>query len=153
MKASLGTVVIVLVLIAIPVGIVWFNYATYRAWKTLSDLEEKGVLTEGKVLGKDESHGPRRVDEYYIEYSYIATMPDGSQKEFSSKASVDENTHYLAYEGDPIEIIYQKEDPSVSDVKGNDDITTRIVLTIILDIIIVIAIVWIVLQAMKGKEG
>lgn len=154
MKGTAGTVFVIIILAAIPAGLIWFNIATYKAWRKTKDLSDSGVAVQGMVLDKEKSMpAPRSVQTFTIKYKYSAKLADGSEKEFITEKKVDENTFLFATPNQPIDIIYQSDNPGDSDVKGNDDVSMRIFLTLLIDVAVILTVIFIAIKAAKESSA
>lgn len=143
-KLMEGVLVVVLLSI-IPVTIAYVNISYFLSAHRANYLAQNGIKTAAVVIDRyGDSGGVKRAAVYELTYTYSV---DGRM--YTDEKKVDVNTYTFAEIDDDINITYDPENPEITDVEGNDELFLNGFVVILLDVVVVLAAIWIVYSARR----
>lgn len=130
-------VLVVFLLSIIPLVVIFANLSLYQKYQRIGYLREYGVSTSGTVISRyGDSGGAKRAPNYELSYSY---MVDGVN--LLDTKDVDVNTYNLHDVGDQISIVYDPNNPSITDVEFNDEVSIELFSVVFLDVVLLVVII------------
>jgi hypothetical protein len=137
----IGTGIVALLVVAVLAGL---HASAGVAWSRSKDLANTGVLVQATVTATDASHGPGAEDRYAVSYQYTALAEHGGATTESGEQDIDAAGFQRAQRSGTIPVRYDAGDPAHSAIARHDDITGRVLLVVIADLLLLGAAVWLV---------
>ncbi len=112
----------VLTIIGVVVALVVVALHAYTFWRySQQKAIESGPVTSAEVTEKEERTNQDGIVFYYVSYAYEAPDPAGGTRKYEARKEVSHNAYWAApSEGERAEIRYVADDPSQSNLVGND---------------------------------
>lgn len=117
--------------------IVYINYSGYDDWRTTNHLINNGKEIEGMVL-KKQSYSSKSGPTYHLTFSF---QPDLKTGEIVMTNEVDYNTHLLNAEGKRVLILYDSNQPTSAQIKGNDILSMSLFRVALFDLVLLILLI------------
>ncbi|MCI5130673.1 MAG: hypothetical protein D3904_03945 [Candidatus Electrothrix sp. EH2] len=105
-------------------GVIRLNFNTAGAFLKTKRLEQSGIATQAMVVKQDTFTESSAIEgseaaHYGVVYRFQVVMPSGKEQVFSNGEWVSKELHELIKPDSEIRIFYDRDNPSVSRIKGN----------------------------------
>ena len=149
-RVSLRDAAIAVAALLVPLIFVgWLHWMVLDEWRTSRSLASTGVATVAGVLDAEADIGPRS-EGYRVTYRYDVIGSNGATATRVATTSVDRATFDSIDIGQTVDIRYDPDDPSRSDIARNDRLTTMVAIMVLVDLALVGVVVAIVRSSRAG---
>jgi hypothetical protein len=144
-----GGLIFGLIFFSTLIGLVLFSVV--RDYIEINKLHRSGVIAQGIVFTREVAHDP---EAYFITYQFT---PEKGARWFTGTGYVSQATYKTARPGQPVTIIYVRDEPTISRLQGEDhyaDTLGFFVFMLFMEMVlllIAIIIVWVQVKSLLVK--
>ncbi len=141
-KSAVGFLIFGLIVFSALIGL--FLFLAVRDYIEINKLRRSGVIAQGIVLTREVTQGEEKTT-YFVTYQFT---PEKGARWFTKENNVSQATYNTAGPGQPVTIIYVRDEPTISRLQGDDHyaydlrLFVLLLVTEMVFLLILISLVW-----------